>query len=833
MKYADIREEELKNRVAQDYFWLYDCAKIIGNVDFCVCLHRNQKSIEQESLLWAEAKRGAADIYKSLVQLILTIGKARTFDHHLPPAMLGAFDGEKMAFIPYNDIHEVFYQNDFNWNVAPSNHDTKEFQLIYDRVKNSIDSKALLFNYEKDDCELKRFIKNNFADAKLGLTKIKIDKNNFISIYNKWLETVKPSIAVKWEFAQKYNLIDGDFYLADLLSIHNETIRENLFVLLKTSYYETNRQLNEDGMFSSSKADFSDRQKAHTQFWNKYERPPKEEYWDYIIARRDLLVPQDVRERKGSFFTPTVWVELSQKYIADVLGEDWQDEHYVWDCCAGTGNLLAGLTNKYHIWASTLDKADVDVMHQRIVNGANLLESHVFRFDFLNDDFSKLPQGLQDIINDPKKRKKLVVYINPPYAEDTTKKTITGTGKNKISVAQNKIHDKYATLLKKANHELFAQFLMRIYCEIPTAKIANFSKLKNLQSSNFSDFRKVFQAKLEKIFLMQANTFDNVTGLFPIGFFVWDSEKRAIFEQISADVYDKSGNFRQQKTLFSVDDNQTINQWLKTFEDKKNETIGLMVSCSPDFQHNNQVAILSKQQARYCFAVTKNNLPEMSIYFAVRKVIPATWLNDRDQFLYPNDGWKADLDFQNDCLAYTLFNNNIRATPIMADLTRKKRDSGFRQKEIITANHWIPFTEYQVGAQDKFASNFMSDFMAGKTKQPDIVAEPMLFYDHADDSGGSVAYRKPAKRLFSAEAESVFKAGLKLWRHYHSQSNIDVNASLYDIKEYFQGRDEKGKMKSRSEDEKYNQLIGNLRENLNILAKRIEPKIYKYGFLKE
>jgi hypothetical protein len=31
--------------------------------------------------------------------------------------------------------------------------------------------------------------------------------------------------------------------------------------------------------------------------------------------------------------------------------------------------------------------------------------------------FTKLPQGLQDIINDEKKRKKLIIYINPPYAE--------------------------------------------------------------------------------------------------------------------------------------------------------------------------------------------------------------------------------------------------------------------------------------------------------------------------------------------------------------------------------------------------------------------------------
>lgn len=85
---------------------------------------------------------------------------------------------------------------------------------------------------------------------------------------------------------------------------------------------------------------------------------------------------------KVLIFTPQCWVELSQQYIAAELGEDWQDEYYIWDCAAGTGNLLAGLTNKYNIWASTLDKADVDVMRDRIRNGANLLESHVFNSIF-------------------------------------------------------------------------------------------------------------------------------------------------------------------------------------------------------------------------------------------------------------------------------------------------------------------------------------------------------------------------------------------------------------------------------------------------------------------
>ena len=35
-----IREEELKNRVAADFFGSYDCTRIVGNIDFCVSTKR-------------------------------------------------------------------------------------------------------------------------------------------------------------------------------------------------------------------------------------------------------------------------------------------------------------------------------------------------------------------------------------------------------------------------------------------------------------------------------------------------------------------------------------------------------------------------------------------------------------------------------------------------------------------------------------------------------------------------------------------------------------------------------------------------------------------------
>ncbi len=806
MAYTYVREEELKNKVAQEYFAAFDCTKIISNVDFCVAVSVQQISLfEQPSLLWAEAKKGESDIYKSIVQLILTIGKARTFDTYLPPSFLGAFDAEKIAFIPYSEIHDVFYQNDFNWNVTPSNHTTKEFLQVLEKVKTTIDEHALLFYFGTDDVEIEAFIKQNFVAGNTEASKIKIDKNNFMIIYNKWLTAVKPSIMVNWEVAQKNGIIDGDFYLADLLSAENETLKDSLYVLLKKDVYELDRTLNDMGMFHVQRTTFRDKQKAHTQFWNRYERPPKEEYWDYIVNRRDLLVPQDVRERKGSFFTPQIWVELSQKYLADVLGEHWQDEYYIWDCAAGTGNLLAGLTNKYHIFASTLDRQDVDVMKDRIANGANLLEKHVFQFDFLNDDFSKLPKALQDIINDVEKRKKLVVYINPPYAEVSSKAI-----KGKVGVNQTNIHKKYGHVLGTAGRELYAQFLIRIYAEIPNCVLAEFSTLKILQGSAFEKFRNFFCAKLAKCFVVPARTFDNVNGYFPIGFKIWNTAIKDTFDKIEADIMNEKGQFNGQKTFYAYNKADYINKWISAYKTIDNHTIGYMDGINGnDFQHNSIVYILNRKEQLpnpRGIWITKENLIVVSIYHAVRRCITNTWLNNQDQFLYPNENWDKDTAFQNDCLVYTLFHGQNRISS----------NEG--------TNHWIPFTEYEVNAQEKFASNFMADFIKGKLKPQKV--EEALFKSSVSEEV------RTTPLVFSMEAKAVFEAGKALWRYYHAQKDVNVNASLYEIREYFQGRSEKGKMNNKSEDDRYTKLVADLREKLGLLATKIEPKVYEYGFLK-
>jgi hypothetical protein len=166
-----------------------------------------------------------------------------------------------------------------------------------------------------------------------------------------------------------------------------------------------------------------------------------------------------------------------------------------------------------------------------------------------------------------------------------------------------------------------------------------------------------------------------------------------------------------------------------------------------------------------------------------------------------------------------------------------------------------------VNAREKFDSHFMSDFLKGKIKaeskenlfeenpsgdvsssfssalNPSNRGEKEGFSPRAEGTQGASSpnatrLQAPAALSFSPEAQAVFDAGRELWKYYHSKPNVNVNASLYDIKEYFQGRNQQGKMNTKSNDEIYNELIANLREKLKTLAKKIEPKVYEYGFLK-
>jgi hypothetical protein len=291
-----------------------------------------------------------------------------------------------------------------------------------------------------------------------------------------------------------------------------------------------------------------------------------------------------------------------------------------------------------------------------------------------------------------------------------------------------------------------------------------------------------------------------VNGRFPIGFLIWDLSDEKIFGKIKADVLANNRHVTTcwkegVKIFHAINEKESINDWLKQFAIESSfENPPSMCCIGNDFQHNNYVNIdfqnnlkgVGNAKGIAKFVIAPSNFIETCIYFSVRHCMEATWLNDRDQFLWPNDDYLRNKEFQNDCIIYTLFHHQNRICG---------RGS---------VNDFIPFTAREVDAKDNFQSTLLSDFLK--------------------------------KRNLSKDAKNVYNMGKTLWKYYHQTIKQDdkalVDASLYEIREYFKGRDEKGRMKTKATDERFNELDAGLRLSLKILARKIQPKVYEYGFLK-
>jgi len=172
-----------------------------------------------------------------------------------------------------------------------------------------------------------------------------------------------------------------------------------------------------------------------------------------LTAVVDRLVEDTTRRKQGEFFTPTIWVDKAHEYIASVYGDDWKEKYVVWDPAWGTGNL----TRDYkfgELYVSTLNQSDIDTANQMGYNP----ESTKFQYDFLNDDYEKLPEGLRNAIEEGRQ---IIVLMNPPY-----KFTGSGFGKGGTKGLQNMISEEMKEKgFGRSSNQMYFQFIYRL-CEI-------------------------------------------------------------------------------------------------------------------------------------------------------------------------------------------------------------------------------------------------------------------------------------------------------------------------------------------------------------------------------
>ena len=224
---------------------------------------------------------------------------------------------------------------------------------------------------------------------------------------------------------------------------------------------------------------------------------------------------------------------------------------------------------------------------------------------------------------------------------------------------------------------------------------------------------------------------------------------------IQTDVLDKNANPIGTKTFYNLPNDSFLNVWLERPKANKTPVLPIKNAISPvtskarvknwaddaigymhcgvnDLQHAEQETTLysSVFGSGNGFYVTTKNLWQASVIFTVRRLIRPTWLNDRDQFLQPTSSLTDE--FKSDCLIWMLFNRCNRAA--------SANDLEWDDKKWSIVNRFIPYTEAEVDAPDRFESDFMVQYLADKT--------------------------------LSEEAQAVLDAGRQLWKSYFAHTDV-------------------------------------------------------------
>ncbi len=751
--------------------------------------------------IWFEAKAAHAPPVLMFTQLLFYVRDARKKGDHIPP-FLAVIDREKAAVMETAKALPILADKTIKWPKSASQVDKQ----VAAQAAPYIETHFVVYKLDSHEKEFVETIKTAIRAGKLVRTPI--TPANLRQVFDKWVEMVGREIE---------GISETDFALLFFADIMHDGKKAAMANLPARLLHEADRPV----FLLSGRTYELASDRGYRQFWAIYHRPPDEEYRRYLLERRDSLLPLNERIFKGAFYTPLHIVDKAYDLLAVTLGANWQKNYLVWDMCCGVGNLEVKHFNHRNIFMSTLDKADIDVM----TASRTCVAATKFQYDYLNDDVTgnaeidysltnKVPVALRQAIAEAKAKKKgakkILVLINPPYGE-----TGSGIGKgdtNKKGIEKSRINVQMD--LGYASKELFVQFLVRIQQELPDATLAMFSTMKYVVAPNFEKFRAEWQAQYLGGFVVHSKAFDGIKGDFPIGFLVWDTAKKQPITKIRADVLTKEGESVGEKVFCNRLADTYLNKWIAS--PKTNDELALPLSNALTVSSNPRVKYSCDDMLGYLYAsnndlqhagqetlitssiytggngggmyIKSDNLWKVAVVFAVRLLVPHTWINHNDQFLQPSKPLLEE--FKADCLIYMLFSGK--------NLTAGCNGIEWNEKKWSLVNHFIPFTEAEVGAEGRFESSFMSDYLSGIK--------------------------------LSKEATAVLSEGREIWRAFHGNR---MDKRIRD--EFRLNRSDAGwyqirrALKANGENVETN--FAGFISAFERLSAKLKPKVFELGFL--
>jgi len=596
----------------------------------------------------------------------------------------------------------------------------------------------------------------------------------------------------------------------------------------------------------------------YRSFFNHFEQGYKPSEIEAFYAGKDRLVEDDARRRQGAFFTPDLWVAEAHKSLEKVLGVNWKDECIVWDPACGTGNLTRDYTFKDLI-LSTAERPDVEVIKGQGYNPG----AATFQYDFLNPDgaismfFEEGQRNeIPDAVHDRLKAaatggKRLVFLMNPPYG--TANNAGTKEGDSKAGIALTAVNaDMARAKMGACRQQLYAQFL---YQSSTLARdygfkkhtVAAFSVPTFLASGSYKPFRDWWYSHYEckDAWLFQASHFSDVSGRWGISFTVWSEGETNSGSVVPFTLKDEQ-DFRVvaigQKGVYNSDD-RAASDWVREpTKGLKGEdapqmssglrvkgvgvgafvpgSLGYMLSNSNSIQHNQTVVGLFSGpcSAGHGLSVLPGESFRRAVaLYAARKLVPETWVTQKDEYLVPTPASQPDYErWVDDCHIYALLHNGNNCTAM--------RDVSYGNRKWQIHNHFFWLTRdvaLQLLDTPKTPTPYR-DCKAHPSK--DVFGKPVESspdpYLASVLATGSLDLSQEAQDVL-AQLDALWKASLPVREAYAAGKPelhlMAWDAGVYQLKHLWR--------------DLFPSEWANLQTVFKRLAEKLKPGVYEHGFL--
>lgn len=606
-------------------------------------------------------------IAKVLVQVVFYLKRFEDAGMELPNVVMVGDINE--CFVMHSNELLKYLDWNVNWKTAPSEAYKKCPEMVLDIVEDESINPYVFWIDESFD----------FKDV---IAKI----HNLCENVKRYVRITEHNIASIFEYFRDRVMLKKDALSA------NELV--TVFIGLITNdeaYYlhpkKKNTLITPNGNIPVNSASF-------VSFFDQYAREYTPQERMNFTAIADRLLEDTTRRRQGAFFTPVRFTDFAHRMIEKEFGENWRNEYVVYDCCWGTG----GLTRDYRfkeLYCSTLDKGELEL------GSRYNPEATKWKMDFLNDGDDCFDKGL---IQAFEQNKPIVFFINPPYGTACTYDNKSKGGTNDTSIRDNMTETKFG-----GSENLQHQFMYRITklvqkYNLTNAYFALFSNPIWLSGAKQGTFLKNFTSRWECLdaYLFQASHFADVSDVWGISLTLWKSNRQATpikeYKLKLIDILDDGSiDVIGSHVLYNSSYFNKANDWvrepvkrLKRTDCFPPVTSGLTIKeCNIrasgiegqlGYCLNNANSIQDNQQKVAMFSTTygnghghgicKENFTRCTALFTARKLIEGNWINDKDEYLAPNENHPDYKRFEADSIVYSLFHNSSNQTS-MRQITYK------------------------------------------------------------------------------------------------------------------------------------------------------------------